>query len=69
MPAFQLKGGRGHVQACTCGFLLKPPFVCGLLMPPSPSEEGLWAMEAFLELCPAPLSLPQNIYRAARPGG
>lgn len=32
-------------------------------------QERLWTAEAFLRLCPAPLRLPENIYRAAGPGG
>lgn len=64
-----LRGGHGHVQAWPCGFLPGPPLVCGLLMPLTHSDERLWTTEAFLKLCPAPLRLPENIYRAAGPGG
>lgn len=67
--ALLLRGGRGHVQAWPCGFLLGPPLVCRLLVPLTPSEERLWTAEALLKLCPAPLRLPENIYRAAGPGG
>lgn len=37
--ALPLRGGRGHVQACPCGFLPGPPLVCGLLMPLTHSGE------------------------------